>query len=96
MIAGLAISPEDRTHLRLIDCDTNFAMDPTALERAIREDLKQGLTPTYVAATVGTTSSTAIDPVDKIAHVLQSTGCNKLGTWLHIDAAHAGAACTPR
>ncbi|MBS0190330.1 MAG: aspartate aminotransferase family protein [Planctomycetes bacterium] len=93
MIAGLAISPEDRTHLRLIDCDTNFAMDPTALERAIREDLKQGLTPTYVAATVGTTSSTAIDPVDKIAHVLQSTGCNKLGTWLHIDAAHAGAAC---
>ncbi|MBX3380645.1 MAG: aspartate aminotransferase family protein [Phycisphaeraceae bacterium] len=93
MIAGLATSPDDRTHLRLIDCDKHFALDPAALERAIREDLKQGFTPTYVVATVGTTSSTAIDPIDQIAHVLQSTGCNKLGTWLHIDAAHAGAAC---
>lgn len=93
MIAGLATSPDDRTHLRLIDCDKNFAMDPAALERAIREDLKQGFTPIYIVATVGTTSSTAIDPIDKIAHVLKQTGCNKLGTWLHIDAAHAGAAC---
>ncbi len=93
MIAGLATSPDDRTHLRLIDCDKNFAMDPAALERAIREDLRQGFTPTYVVATVGTTSSTAIDPVDNIAGVLKSTGCDKLGTWLHIDAAHAGAAC---
>jgi aromatic-L-amino-acid decarboxylase len=93
MIAGLATSPDDRTHLRLIDCDKNFAMDPAALERAIREDLKQGFTPTYIVATVGTTSSTAIDPIDKIADVLKQTGCNKLGTWLHIDAAHAGAAC---
>lgn len=93
MIAGLATSPEDRTHIRLIDCDKNFAMDPAALERAIREDLAKGFTPTYVVATVGTTSSTAIDPVDKISSVLRSTGCDKLGTWLHIDAAHAGAAC---
>ncbi|MBX3388572.1 MAG: hypothetical protein KF691_03860 [Phycisphaeraceae bacterium] len=93
MIAGLATSPDDRTHLRLIDTDTNFAMDPAALERAIRDDLKRGFTPTYVVATVGTTSSTAIDPIDKIAGVLRDTGCDKLGTWLHIDAAHAGAAC---
>lgn len=92
MIAGLATSPDDRTHLRLIDCGTDFAMDPAALERAIRDDVKQGFTPTYIVATVGTTSSTAIDPIDKIAGVLQSTGCDKLGTWLHVDAAHAGAA----
>jgi len=93
MIAGLATSPDDRTHLRLIDCDKNFALDPAALERAIREDLKQGFTPTYVVATVGTTSSTAIDPINKIAEVLNSTACGSLGTWIHIDAAHAGAAC---
>lgn len=93
MIAGLAVSPDDRTHLRLIDCDKEFAMDPAALERAIREDIKQGFTPTYIVATVGTTSSTAIDPIDKIAHILKKTGCDKLGTWLHVDAAHAGAAC---
>lgn len=93
MIAGLATSPDDRTHLRLIDTDSSFAMDPAALERAIREDLRQGFTPAYVVATVGTTSSTAIDPIDKIASVLRATGCDKLGTWLHIDAAHAGAAC---
>lgn len=92
MIAGLATSPDDHTHLRLIDCDKNFAMDPAALERAIRDDLKQGFVPTYVVATVGTTSSTAIDPIDKIARVLRASGCDKLGTWLHVDAAHAGAA----
>jgi len=93
MIAGLATSPDDRTHLRLIDCDKSFALDPATLERAIRDDLKQGFIPTYVVGTVGTTSSTAIDSIDSIARVLRDTSCDKLGTWLHIDAAHAGAAC---
>ncbi|MBL8875451.1 MAG: aspartate aminotransferase family protein [Phycisphaerae bacterium] len=97
MIAGLANSPEDRTHIRLIDTDTNFALDPAALERAIREDIANGFTPMYVVATVGTTSSTAIDSIEQIAAVLDRTGCTHsesgFGTWLHIDAAHAGAAC---
>lgn len=97
MIAGLATSPEDRTHLRLIDTDKNFALDPAALERAIRGDLANGFIPTYVVASVGTTSSTAIDSIREIAAVLDRTGCahpeTGLGTWLHVDAAHAGAAC---
>lgn len=93
MIAGLATSPEDRTHLRLIECDKNFAIDPSALEHAIRADLANGFTPMYVVATVGTTSSTAIDSIESVARVLRETGCGTRGTWLHVDAAHAGAAC---
>lgn len=90
MIAGLAASPEDRTHLRLIDTDRAFAMDVTMLEAAIRSDLAAGRTPAYVCATIGTTSSTAVDPVAEIAAALRRTGCER--TWLHVDAAHSGSA----
>ncbi len=93
MIAGLACSPEDRTHLRLIGTDANHSMRPDLLEKAIREDLAAGRTPCYVCATVGTTSSTAIDPVPQIAAVLARTGFTHAGGWLHVDAAHSGAAC---
>jgi aromatic-L-amino-acid/L-tryptophan decarboxylase len=93
MIAGLARGPDDRAHLRLVDVDDDYAMRPDLLERAIREDLAAGRTPFYVCATVGTTSSTAIDPVPAIASVLGRTGAAAAGAWLHVDAAHAGAAC---
>jgi aromatic-L-amino-acid decarboxylase len=97
MIAGLADHPDDRSHVRLVDCDRNFALDPAALERAIRDDKSRGFVPTYVVATVGTTSSTAIDSIEAIARVLRATGClgrqDSPNTWLHVDAAHAGAAC---
>ncbi len=90
MIAGLAASPEDRTHLRLIDTDRAFAMDVAALEAALRADLAAGRTPAYVCATIGTTSSTAVDPVAEIAAALKRAGCER--TWLHVDAAHSGSA----
>jgi aromatic-L-amino-acid decarboxylase len=90
MIAGLATSPEDRTHLRLIETDRAFAMDVAALETALRADLAAGRTPAYVCATIGTTSSTAVDPVADIAAALQRAGCER--TWLHVDAAHSGSA----
>jgi aromatic-L-amino-acid decarboxylase len=90
MIAGLATSPEDRTHLRLIETDHAFAMDVAALETALRADLAAGRTPAYVCATIGTTSSTAVDPVADIAAALQRAGCER--TWLHVDAAHSGSA----
>ncbi len=67
MIAGLARGPEDREHLRLIGTDESFAMRPDLLEQALREDLEAGRTPFFVCATVGTTSSTAVDAVDRIA-----------------------------
>lgn len=96
MIAGLADTPEDRAHLRLIDTDpATHAMRPEALRHAISEDLAAGRVPCFVCATIGTTSSTAIDPVDQIAGVIASTingaapACPP--PWLHVDAAHAGA-----
>lgn len=74
-------------NLRLIETDETFAMRPTALAKALRADKEAGLTPTIVSATVGTTSSTAIDPVPEIGAI-----CRENGVWLHVDAAMAGTA----
>ena len=81
-IAGLG-----RTNLRLVDADARHAMRPDALEAAIAADRADGATPAMVSATVGTTSSGAVDPVRAIGEV-----CRRKGVWLHVDAAHAGSA----
>jgi aromatic-L-amino-acid decarboxylase len=82
MLAGLG-----RQNLRKIDVDDQYAMRPVALADAIRRDRGDGLTPCFVCATVGTTSSTAIDPVAEIGPI-----CREAGAWLHVDAAMAGTA----
>ena len=74
-------------NLRLIEVDENFAMRPDALARKIEADLRAGLTPFFVCATVGTTSSNAMDPVAAIGAV-----CRQHNLWLHVDAAMAGTA----
>jgi aromatic-L-amino-acid decarboxylase len=81
-IAGLG-----RVNLKKISVDNQFALNPEALEQAIVQDMSNGYNPMCVVATIGTTSSTAIDPIEKIAAV-----CNKYNIWLHIDAAFAGTA----
>lgn len=91
MIAGLADGPEDRTHIRLIGTDQDHAMRAELLREELSRDLAAGKTPCFVCATVGTTSSTAIDPVVDIARVIRESGVP--ACWLHIDAAFAGAAC---
>jgi aromatic-L-amino-acid decarboxylase len=73
--------------LRKIETDEAFAMKPESLAQAIEADKKAGLTPAIVSATVGTTSSTAIDPVPEIGRI-----CREQGVWLHVDAALAGSA----
>jgi aromatic-L-amino-acid/L-tryptophan decarboxylase len=72
---------------RRVDVDENFAMRADALEKAIAADREAGATPCCVFATVGTTSSTAIDSLREIGEV-----CRREGVWLHVDAAMSGVA----
>jgi aromatic-L-amino-acid decarboxylase len=76
-----------RDNVRKIPVDAEFRMRTGALVEAIEADLKAGKKPFCVVATVGTTSSTSVDPVAEIAGVAE-----KHGLWLHVDAAYAGAA----
>jgi aromatic-L-amino-acid decarboxylase len=81
-IAGIG-----RENLRLIDVDESFAMRPDALAARIRDDQAARRTPFFVSATVGTTSSNAMDPLRPIAQI-----CREHGVWLHVDAAMSGTA----
>ena len=81
-IAGIG-----RDNLRLIEVDERFAMKPEALTRSINKDRQSGLIPFFACATVGTTSSNAIDPVPAIGQI-----CREQQLWLHVDAAMSGTA----
>lgn len=89
MIAGLADHPEDRSRVRVVGTDAGLRMDPAALADAVRADLRDGLTPALVVATLGTTSTGAFDPLPAIHAALEETSAHP---WLHADAAWAGAA----
>ncbi|HEY3169910.1 MAG TPA: pyridoxal-dependent decarboxylase, partial [Thermoanaerobaculia bacterium] len=81
-IAGIG-----RENLRSVELDESFAMCPDALARAITEDRRAGRIPCFVCATVGSTSSNAIDPVREVGRI-----CRDQGIWLHVDAAMSGTA----
>jgi aromatic-L-amino-acid decarboxylase len=84
---AIQIAGVGRQNLRLIETDGSFAMKPEALSQAIEKDLAAGLKPFFVCATIGTTSSNAIDPVPQIGAI-----CRQQGLWLHVDAAMSGTA----
>jgi aromatic-L-amino-acid decarboxylase len=75
-----------QSNVRHIAVDAAFRMRPEALEQAIQCDLANGLTPFFAAATVGTTSSTAVDPIEEIAAI-----CGANGLWLHVDGAYGAS-----
>jgi aromatic-L-amino-acid decarboxylase len=73
--------------LRKISTDAEFRMDAKALADAVEEDKRNGFLPFCVVATVGTTSTSSIDPVREIAPI-----CEQHTMWLHVDTAYAGSA----
>jgi aromatic-L-amino-acid decarboxylase len=73
--------------LRKIPTDSEFRMDVKALEAAIEEDKANGIVPFCIVATVGTTSTSSIDPVPEIIPIGE-----RHAMWLHVDAAYAGSA----
>ncbi|MBN1351683.1 amino acid decarboxylase [candidate division KSB1 bacterium] len=73
--------------LQKIPTDNAFRMDADVLRQRVEADLEQGIKPIGVIATLGTTSTTSIDPINEIAAI-----CEKHALWLHVDAAYAGAA----
>jgi aromatic-L-amino-acid decarboxylase len=79
-IAGLGTDA-----IRIVEVDGDLAMRPGALAARLERDVARGFTPVLVCATVGTTSTTAVDPLATIGPI-----CQKYGVWLHVDAAYAG------
>jgi aromatic-L-amino-acid/L-tryptophan decarboxylase len=69
-----------------IACNERFEMIPEALADAIDEDIEEGYLPICVIPTVGTTSTSSVDPVEAVADI-----CEKYSLWLHVDTAYAGS-----
>jgi aromatic-L-amino-acid/L-tryptophan decarboxylase len=76
-----------QNNVRKVPSDSQFRMDPRALAQLIEQDRAAGKRPFCVVATIGTTSSTSVDPLAEIATIAEQHGL-----WLHVDAAYAGAA----
>lgn len=74
-------------NVRRIASDAEFRMSADALRDAVLRDQKEGILPMCISATVGTTSTAAVDPLDAIAAIAREAGA-----WLHVDAAYGGAA----
>jgi len=84
---GLRIAGIGTDRLRIVPHDDRFAMRPDELRRVVEADLAAGLVPFWACATLGTTSSMAVDPVAAIAEV---TSAHSI--WLHVDGAMSGIA----
>ncbi|MBI5362100.1 MAG: aminotransferase class V-fold PLP-dependent enzyme [Planctomycetes bacterium] len=76
-----------RANVRSIEVDERFALRADVLERAIADDRAAGRVPCAIVATTGTTTTTALDPIESLASIAK-----REGLWLHVDAAMAGSA----
>eukprot|EP00268_Persea_americana_P063145 TRINITY_DN8154_c0_g1_i8.p1 TRINITY_DN8154_c0_g1~~TRINITY_DN8154_c0_g1_i8.p1 ORF type:complete len:263 (-),score=37.62 TRINITY_DN8154_c0_g1_i8:813-1601(-) len=70
------------------DSSTSYALSADVISEAISKDCAAGLIPFFLCATVGTTSSTAVDPLSEVGRIAKSNDM-----WFHVDAAYAGSAC---
>ncbi len=84
---GVRVAGLGTERLRLVEVDEEYAMRPERLAEAIDKDRAAGLVPCFAAATVGTTSSNAMDPLRALGEV-----CRARGVWFHVDGAMSGTA----
>ncbi|KAM7276138.1 hypothetical protein ACFE04_018004 [Oxalis oulophora] len=68
--------------------ETGFALSPVSFRKVVEADVAAGLVPLYLCATLGTTSTTAVDPLEPLADVAR-----EYNMWVHVDAAYGGSAC---
>jgi aromatic-L-amino-acid decarboxylase len=87
VVKGARVAGFRDAHIRQVDVDGDLAMRPDALASAMVADAAAGLVPAAVVATIGTTSTMAVDPVADVAAVAA-----RHGAWVHVDGAMAGAA----
>ncbi|EFJ35827.1 hypothetical protein SELMODRAFT_78872 [Selaginella moellendorffii] len=85
VIAGI---PLENLVIVPTDSSTNYAVSPAAMRQALEDGVKQGLLPFFLCGTVGTTSSSAVDPLSALGDIAKD-----FGMWFHVDAAYAGSAC---
>ncbi|WP_241038315.1 aminotransferase class V-fold PLP-dependent enzyme [Blastococcus litoris] len=85
MVKAARIAGLGSDAVRIVEVDDDLAMRPAALAARLERDVARGYTPVLVCATVGTTSTTAIDPLAALGPI-----CREHGVWLHVDAAYAG------
>jgi aromatic-L-amino-acid decarboxylase len=83
--AAITLGIGERNVIR-VATDDSYRLLPGALDAAILRDIARGHAPCAVVATVGTTSTASVDPVEEIAAI-----CRKHKVWLHVDAAYGGA-----
>ncbi|KAB1995935.1 hypothetical protein ES319_D13G195400v1 [Gossypium barbadense] len=86
--AKLAGIPPSNFRLIETSFSTGFSLSPENLRFAIEDDIKSGLVPLFLCATIGTTPSGAVDPIAELGKVAM-----EFKRWLHIDAAYAGSGC---
>ena len=84
---GALLAGFGRANLRLVPFDAEYGMRADAVEELVKQDLAAGIRPCAIVATVGTTATTAFDPVGPLAEIAK-----RYGIWLHVDAAMAGSA----
>ncbi len=84
---SLHIAGFRREQIRRLQVDTTFAIRTENFAEQVQHDLNAGHIPAFICATIGTTSSLAVDPVQEIADIARAPRI-----WVHVDAAHAGSA----
>ena len=84
---GAKIAGYGTDNIRRIPTGADYALIPERLRESVIRDMERGLQPACVVATLGTTSSAAMDPLEEIGKI-----CREFDLWLHVDAAYAGTA----